>query len=72
MGDKYGYFIEINELYTDPPILNDEFDLTLKEDEIEIIDEMNMQNEKKKKFYRMLMIIGKICIYTSCAYIIII
>ena len=72
MGDKYGYFIEINELYTDPPILNDEFDLTLKEEEIELIDEINMQNENKNNFYRILMIIGQICIYSSCAYIIVI
>ena len=70
--DTYGYFIEIDEKYTNVEIPNEDFDLTLKEEEIELIDEINMQNENKKKIYRMLMIIGQICIYSSCAYIIII
>jgi hypothetical protein len=71
--DTYGYFIEIDEKYMNVEIPNEDFDLTLKEEEIELIDEINMQNENKKKnFYRILMIIGQICIYSSCAYIIVI
>lgn len=70
--DTYGYFIEIDEKYTNVEIPNEDFDLTLKEEEIELIDEINMQNENKNNFYRILMIIGQICIYSSCAYIIVI